>query len=84
MMSASDRSGFTRTWPPLACGRRSPCTWRSVIGSIGSAFHSMTPNGAAANLAIGGASPVATFSGKLPALASGRPLASFRSAAVRP
>src|ERR1700712_1980533 len=30
------------------------------------------PNGAAANLAIGGASPVATLSGKLAAFASGR------------
>ena len=36
------------------------------------------PNGAAANLAIGGALPVATLSGKLDALASGRPALSFR------
>ena len=37
------------------------------------------PNGAAANLASGGIGPVATFSGTLAALASGRPLASFKS-----
>ena len=61
---------------PARCAggaRRSPCTWRSVTGSTASALSTM-PNGAAANLAIGGASPVATSSGKLAALASGRPL----------
>jgi len=41
--------------------------------------HSMMPKGAAANLAIGGAGPVATLSGKLAALASTRPAGSFRS-----
>ena len=46
----------------LAAGRRSPCTWRSVTGSIASAPRARrTPKGAAANLAIGGASPVATL-----------------------
>ena len=40
----------------------------------------MTPNGAAANLASGGRGPVATRSGKLAALDSARPLASFSSA----
>ena len=39
----------------------------------------MTPNGAAANLAIGGAAPVASLSGKLAALASTRPALSFKS-----
>ena len=45
--------------------RSSPCTWRNVTGSIASAFRSIMPNGAAANLAIGGVAPVATLSGKL-------------------
>ena len=51
-----------------------------MIGSIApSVVHSTTPNGAAANLASGGASPVATLSGKLLALASARPAPSFSS-----
>ena len=41
------------------------------------------PNGAAANLASGGIGPVAILSGKLLALASGRPLASFKSGGRR-
>ena len=61
-MSASLISRLMRTWPPAAAGRRSPCTWRSVTGSIGLArSRSTMPKGAAANLAIGGASPVATL-----------------------
>ena len=37
----------------------------------------MTPNGAAANLAIGGARPVPTLSGKIAAFVSTRPAASL-------
>ena len=62
-----------------ACGRSSPCTWRKVSGSIAWASRSTMPNGAAANLAIGGASPVCTLSGKLEALSSARPALSFKS-----
>ena len=40
------------------------------------------PNGAAANLAIGGALPVCTLSGKAEALASGRPASSLSSAGI--
>ena len=86
-ISASLCRRLTRTWPArVAAGalaapppRSSACTWRRVTGSIASALRSTTPNGAAANLAIGGASPVATLSGKLAALASGRPALSFSS-----
>ena len=64
--------------------RRSACTWRSVTGSIASALRSTTPNGAAANLAIGGAAPVATLSGKLARWrAAGRRCPSARSAGRR-
>ena len=68
-----------RTAPDAAPERRSPCTWRRVTGSIASASRSITPKGEAANLAMGGASPVATLSGNEPALASVRPAASFTS-----
>ena len=96
-MSASLCRRLTRTWPlpvpgalapavaalaPALGARRSTCTWRSVTGSIASAFLSTTPNGAAANLAIGGALPVCTLSGKLDALASGRPALSRSVAGI--
>ena len=96
-MSASLCRRLTRTWPlpargraragaaalaPALGARRSTCTWRSVTGSIASAFLSTMPNGAAANLAIGGALPVCTLSGKLDALASGRPALSRSVAGI--
>ena len=65
------------------CGRSSPCT-----GAASPAARRRRPRArrcrraAAANLAIGGASPVATVSGKLAALASGRPALSFRPRAA--
>jgi hypothetical protein len=65
-------------WPAL---RRSVWTWRSVTGSAVSGPHSRMPKGAAANLAIGGASPVRISSGKLRAFDSARPVTS-RSGAV--
>jgi hypothetical protein len=89
-MSASLSSRLTRTCPPpawlapAAGGRSSLCTWRKVTGSIASAFFSMIPNGAAANLAIGGALPVCTLSGNADRLASGRPAMSFIARASRP
>ena len=79
-MSAGVSSRRRRTWPPGAAGRKSPWTWRKVTGSTACSPCSITPKGAAENLAIGGASPVATASGKLAALASGRPAASRRPA----
>ena len=78
-MSDGDSMRLMRTCPVPAAGRRSPCTWRSVTGNKASAWRSMMPNGAVANLAIGGAAPVVTCSGKAPALASSRPEASFKS-----
>ena len=70
---------------PLTCSAAS--TLRSVTGSRagslglapGSAKRSTMPNGDAANLASGGIAPVATMSGKLSALTSGRPDASLKS-----
>ena len=79
-MSASVCSVSTRTVPLFEADLSSSCTWRSVTGSMASALCSMTPNGAAANLAIGGALPVFTASGNIEALASGRPALSFRLA----
>ncbi len=66
------------------CTRRSASTLRRVTGSSAgplspSAKRSTTPNGEAANLASGGIGPVATASGKLSALRSGRPEASLKS-----
>ena len=60
-------------------------TRRSVTGNRGvpfgpSANRSTMPNVPAANLASGGMGEVRTVSGKLAALASGRPLSSFKSA----
>ena len=56
-------------------------TCRTVTGTKGgcpgSPVSSITPNGAAANLASGGMLEVATFKGNAPALASGRPLSSL-------
>ncbi len=79
---AAAGGGFAATAGGLTApvgARRSGCTWRKVTGKVASASRSITPKGAAANLAIGGAAPVATFSGKLAALASGRPASSFNS-----
>jgi len=83
MMSASVLGCKSSSFRSRAC--RPGSTRRSVSGiSAGpsgpSAKRSTMPKGAAANLASGGMGPVSIFSGKLPALASGRPLASFRSA----
>jgi len=51
-------------------------------GSLPPASRSITPKGAAANLASGGEAPVATLSGKLAALAKARPLLSLSPAGI--
>ena len=78
-MSAGASSRRNRSCPPDAAGLRSPGTGCSVTGSTAGSARWITPTGAAENLAIGGASPVATPSGKLAALASGRPAPSFKA-----
>ncbi len=79
--SAAPSTRRTRSWPWGAAGRSSPCTWRNVTGSTASPpSRSRTPKGAEANLASGGASPLATFKGKLVTLASARPALSFSPA----
>ena len=88
MMSASVLGLRSLTLPP---GVRllifsDGSTLRSVTGSragvsafaSGSANRSTMPKGAAANLASGGITPVATLSGKFAALAGARPLASWK------
>jgi hypothetical protein len=90
MMSASVLGCRSLTLPPgvrpliFSAGS----TLRRVTGSSaglsplasGSAKRSTMPKGAAANLASGGITPVATFSGKLAALEAARPLASWKPA----
>ncbi len=90
MMSASVLGCRSLTLPagvrPLIFSAGS--TLRRVTGSSagvsplasGSAKRSTMPKGAAANLASGGITPVATFSGKLAALEAARPLASWKPA----
>jgi hypothetical protein len=81
MISASVFGFMSLTLPGVrACTISCGSTRRTVTGIMagvsGSARRSITPKGEAANLASGGIAPVATFSGKVSGVASGRPEAS--------